>query len=587
MTWLKGTSTWANICDDLTKLAAGEIADGSSVTCAVGDQWIREIAGQNLLRSPASSDYALPNMSNRAGYFSLATYVGAASNTSNLYTYQKSVCRQTAVWSGTPSVIVGTRWALVVSITVANTVAGNYSNLQYQAQIIDLESLIGNRFAPVATAVTKNPSAAGTDTVTINTRTIGLAFSDPSGIIPVSTVWIRSFSTTYLGGFDSFGPMFSRRSGAPTFSVSPPGVAGTDYDVTEQVSNLLNASCISGYTGIAFMRGGNLSGLGIKTNTALTGALYTCTWNVAYHKIRLVPQASTLNGQIFLEWQGNIVNDGTGTYRLSGGLTTQWLRPYQTPGSVTEGSLIQYWMSITPTKIVVVLNANPGETGKLTCAMVGAYTPSISTIDVIPAMVSQSPPLNYTADNSNEGIFYAQGTLYGWKLHQDGSEGRDWQTGYMRGDLGLRSSGSDTFSEVSLGGGVQFNFTDAQLTTMYMPGFPGTASITTELNTTQQFASNKPSGIDNKWWLYGFELTEVAMLTAIQYPSEAYPRGYIDEANAPILWVPGFAWSSGDELTDTVTGKVYFLIAADYQGISMRYRYTSSQWNGGIAILEE
>src|SRR5262245_28964895 len=115
--WLKGSTTWLNCVDDLIKLIAGEIPDGQSNTVPLADRWIRETAGQNFLRSPASEDQALPDMSNRQGYWALSINPSITND----------ICRQTTIYSGVPSGVTNNRWIIGLRVNGANSVAGNYS----------------------------------------------------------------------------------------------------------------------------------------------------------------------------------------------------------------------------------------------------------------------------------------------------------------------------------------------------------------------------------------------------------------------------------------------------------------------------
>src|SRR4051812_40247488 len=118
MTWVKGTTTWANLANDLTKLACGEIADGQGtpVTVAVGDRWVREYdTTVNAMRSPASKDQSTGACSMRAGYWALTT---SGTNGAGFSTF----LRQITCHGVKPSWVAGTRWMYRMHIDTANTV---------------------------------------------------------------------------------------------------------------------------------------------------------------------------------------------------------------------------------------------------------------------------------------------------------------------------------------------------------------------------------------------------------------------------------------------------------------------------------
>lgn len=578
MTWLKGSSTWADICSDLTKLACGEMADGASVTIDSADQWTRQVVAQDYIQSPVSEDIALPNMSNRTGYFALGSYISGVANTSHQQTWVQSVCKNTGLWSGVPTGVTANRWILIITITTANAVAGTYSDLRYSASIIDIDT------GTLLTTTTGNTVAAGgTASLSILTKTLALTFSDPSGIITNATKWWRSFTSVYTGGFDYMGPLFSRRRSAPTFSVALPGVAATDYDITEITTPIVAVGSLP--TGVPAGNNG-LTGIGWKTATFLTGALYTCTWDLVFQTARMIAASGGSNGQITLEWMGGLASDA-GTYRRCGGLSlATWLRPYQTPASVTSGSIIEYWMSVKPNKIVVILNADPSQSGKLTCAMIGTFDPVVPTVDINPAFITNTP-LDYNTDQqSYQGSLpFTQTGLFGWMLRSDGSEVRDWQTGYIRdAEFGAASSGSDTFGEAQLArmsSGVSLQLPNIIVQSTNAAG----GTIAPLHHPANQF---KPAYVDDMWWLYGISLVESMNISvSAEYPRESYVRGYLDGPDSPIFWIPGGQWTSGSELTDTLTAKKYFLVAADHHGILWRFRYNANQYTGGVAVLEE
>lgn len=592
MTWVKGQTTWSSLVDKLTKLACGEVADDSSVTVAVGDQWVREIGGQDLLRSHASENVSVPNMSNRSGYWALAWGNYSFANTAA----QKAVCKQNNVFTSTPTGVVSGRWWIRLTVTQANTVAGNYSNLIF--------SYFGQDADTGATLTSWNNSGAVPNSAGVYTLPNGcvVQFSHPDGIIPYGVVWLRGFTTTYTGGID-YWPMLNRKAAAPSFSVAPAGVAGTDYDVVEIPTGYSQLWANNSTAGPAYNMHMH-QGLGFKTNGGLTGGLYTVNWTMAGQKLRLYAGSGAENGRVYLEigsggavdsvYQGPVYRqygDGFNYKKMPwnalagnnqnpagyGPNGTPWLYPFITPGSVSGGAPVQYWMSVKPNRIAIVLNGDPGYSGKMTCNWVGKMTPYYPSYDTFPWVWGQ----HATSPMPGMGM-HTQWTLVGSKLRADGSEGRDWQTGWMRSDL----------SWLTYAGGVANN----PFMNNGFPLWPVNAFSQDPANNNARYWApmdqTKPSTWDNKWWLYGFVMTDHGhsidgSMAWNAAHDDRFPRGKIASG---CLYLPGHSsggWASGDELTDTVTGDKYFLVEADYHSIWSRLQVTTNSYRGGAAIKED
>jgi hypothetical protein len=134
-----------------------------------------------------------------------------------------------------------------------------------------------------------------------------------------------------------------------------------------------------------------------------------------------------------------------------------------------------------------------------------------------------------------------------------GSQAQLYPVGLTDGNAGLASD--------SINGGAQLN-----------PPFP-----------SQQI---KPDPFDNAWWMYGWYWSDTKMNlgeTGIQLTTSRQHRGYTSDR---VYFIPDSGWASGDELTDTDTGDVFFLVMADYHGILVRFRLTTNVFKGGIAIRE-
>ena len=638
MTWVKGFTTWGALEHDLTSLIVGDKADDFGVTVSTGDRWIREVTrtvtdgvlnstttvtsatanfvgsdvgslvigtgipvgatitsvtnattvvlsaaatttssavtlqiATNTIRTPAAKDVASGNMGNRTGYW--ANLGLSTSNTGIPATAgpaQSTVCKMVSPFSSDPSTSGFHRWLTLFRINIANSVAGNYSTAQITYFTWDADS-----GAFINNGLLANLNAAGNVTLS-NGLVVNL--TDPSGFLTVNTYFARAFTSTYMYGIDLW-PMLYRASGAHTFAVAPPGVAGTDYDVVKI------AYPPQTFSGFFQDRSNMFHGLGIKTATGLgSSPLYTVSFPMALMKGRIF--ASATAGVLSLDVgqsQKDAVNSVASLRNCGGVRITNWLKVFTTPGSVTASAIVQYWISVRPDGIVVVLNGDPGPSGKLGTAWYGTFAPVDATYDVFPVSFNIDIQ-DYTFDQSgNDFALATQYQYYSLRRRQDGSEGgRDWQTRWMRAD-GLLISGHSGMinSDANLNSYAQTP-NSSQIMRLAVPGAVSGSSTSWDGLPARQ---NKPS-IDGKWWLYGFQYAEGRWDTSISAGSVEENRFIRGSHTTRYLFVPDTGWGSGDELTDSITGTRYLLITGDYLGVGSRIRTTSSTFYGGLAIAE-
>lgn len=589
MTWLRGQTTWANLLPKITSLACGESSDDFGATVPAIDRWVRDIAGTDYLRAPDVFNYTPPAMKQRAGYWA-ATAFKWGTTTASYQTAalipgaQTTTCRTTAI--NTAQTTVQT-WE--IRVNTANSVAGVYNT----ANISVLAYANDNTTNPVFNS-TASLTAAG-DLVLTQIGTVRL--SDPSGLLQAAAVFHRTYTPVYRGGIDWFGPEAWRRVAAPTFSINPPGTQGTDWAYTDTSGVQVPVTNVNvGTAGMIALatREDGLIGVGHKTAASLTGAMYEYTFPMSQFKARFT---NAIGGRIALA-VGGFVTTTTGTLLTHGqplGTYPAWLVTHRTAGSVTPGSLVQYWMSVKSGGLKVICNADPGQTGVSTCNWIAPLVRSYSaTLD----------PFNFAwgDDTSTEGNTSTDSfggvlahTLYSSLKRTDGSEGRDYQTGWGRCDLFRFGAlggvtGDDTFQEwlkPSSGGASNGK-------TCYAIGIlPDRNSISNAYSDAMSPATSKPSPIDGTWWLGTIVLSEAGIsagsgATSVSVPPSNFgPRGSLSDK---ILYLPGSGWQNGDELTDTATGKKYFLTACDFHGIFGRQRPLNSgsgALTGGVAVLEE
>lgn len=586
--WLQGSTTWANLDTDIAKLLCGEINDGVGAN-AGADAWVRDISTAfNSIRTPASVDKSLPAMSDRAGYWKLLTS-GTALGQNPGQTPFLTVAQQLAAISNTAAATHG-RILMLITVASSNTVAGNYStaSVQWRAHDADTGTSLSNG--------TVTPTAGGIVTL-YNGITVTL--SDPSGILSVNAQWARGFTGTYIFGID-FWPWYPFRSAVPTFTTAPPGTAGTDYDLIDQVP----ASNI-GYTGVNGIvpPGGFFTGMGCKTSTSVNGAKYTTNVvKVADQKLAINKSVNPGNGYLDLTFgpmPQDSVASGGGLRPSCCPIISGWLRCATTPASVTGTMAIQYWISVKPTGIVIILNADPGQTGKMgTAAVVKADNVTDPTYDFEPWYATERPN-DLPGNQAGTTLMWTRRTYFGERRRRDGSWGtRDWQTGHMRSDF--------------LGSlGIGFGFQNWSYMWMGMLnealGFGNDATITHNDTLYGSSMNNtvKPES-DGNWHIYGFAMSEASRDGAniqgnftVSWPSYYYAAAQgsgISPENAQVVVrgtlvshygrITGGGWSNGDELTDSVTGAKYLLVQPDYPGTMGRMKTGSNQFDGGTAVRE-
>lgn len=562
MTWLRGQTTWLDVVDKLTKLACGEVADDSAVTAAVGDRWTRDIgAGNDLIRSHASGNVASGTLANRGGYWSLVSPIG-----------DRTVLKQANLSTSLAASVTRNRWLIVAQVTQVNSVAGDYSTAR--VGLIGWNPDTGSSFGGLSNFT---PNAAGHVTASATFGSIQFDISHPTGIVTLNAFFVRAFTTTYLGGID-WWPMLYRKAAAPTWVTAPAGVAGVDYDIVElPISTTGFAGSVGAAVGSYAADFG--FGLGYRTAVPMDAAKYEFSFPIAWAKLRLVRVTGTNNGRIRgifghssvdpFDATTLVINHGYDAAVTPNGFGTagSMLRPYQTPGAVTDASLIQYWMSVKADRLLIVLNADPGQSGKLACGGVFSFAPLASApnpqYDVLPACISW----NAEDLTTNTQRIYDPITSYTWqelRRRQDGSEApRDWQTKWNRCDA-IANDGR----QLRLEGG-------------------NTNPLSEDIVPAR---AAKPSPRDGKWWLYSYWVSDVALESGSSTPP-ILGSGTVDTGWRGTLrdayYIPSEGWSSGDELDAGADGK-FFLVAADYHGLPGRKfsASTAAPW-GGTAIRED
>lgn len=644
MTWVQGVSQWGTLAYDLTRVIAGEVPDGNAVTVAAADRWVRDqtrtvsnvttAAGsvtvtaaaasftaedvtafftapgvpaattigavtnsttvvlsapatatatgvtaqvhQDAIRTPDHVNVDPGDMPNRCGYFaSIANPTGSAAMcgaaTPAAAGGYATALRVTAPFTGAGPY---PRWLWRLVVSTANTVPGNYSTAVLTGTCLDLDGNTSfghnSTYTPNAAGVFTGPSAG-----------LQVAVSDPSGLLTVGTTLIRGFSTTYPGGVDLW-PMLPRAAGDPVFATPPPGVKGTDWDISRAATQYAYTANTSFND-----RGSILYGLGIKTVAALTGARYTVKFPLALGKCRIFPNTS--GGALSLDVGGGAKKDeAAAVIRLpQGARIATWARLFTTAATPAASTLVRYRMSVTADGIVAVFDADPGFTGKQATAYYCRYSPADTKYEALP-MVFNWTSMDYTTDTQTGNNFYSGVQHMYWPLRrrQDGTaEGvRDWQTGWMRcepmliGGVTPNMNGNavnditNSTSDASYTGSVN------KIVNLGAPGMSSSLSGGFQFNAPARQA--KPAG-DGRWCLYPVNLAEGDWYMSYAVDEGRKMRGTLDR----FCYLPDDGWLPGDELTDLTTGTKWLLLKPDYMGTGSRVKWGTPIY-GGVAIKE-
>ena len=595
MTFLKGTTTWGDLRDKIVALVCGEVADDYGVTASSTHKWRRMASGQPVVAPPSSTDHTI-TQEHRSGYWLRVDDTGFQANRLSA---ALAWCKTTAISTGTWN---ANNQSLHVSLRVvsSNTVAGNYSNatvywyVQY-ATTTSAGSLTGSN------SVTLNASGVGTFTYSGITFTVQLG--DPSGILPANACFWRWFTPTYRGGIDTWRG-YGRATSAPSYSVAPSGTSGTDYDpvsllirkngLTNSDSYLAVPRMVESATPTSYgyaYPGGFEQGMGIKTNTALTGNRYVVSFSAsnALHALIYAGGTAANSSRLNAIYGGLGVDptDGSTQYGASGynrctntyDTGYAFLRPFPNTTVATAG--VEYWISVTPKHIAIALNGSSTYSGYTTLNEIA----EITQLESIPGRGKTWFVGAHTEPNLP--AFSDVRPYYRWGPHplaakistvgvRDG--GRDWQTGSGRCDIFVNTRASIWHQSMGFLGEVLYPTSlysyqnDGLFTGTYFP-VPAvrTPTVVSTFESEMAFMTPFP-------WNYSDSASNSGADAYIANYSR--PEGIVDHG---IFVLGQGGWAEGDELTDTVTGKKYMLFKASARtGVA----YSSSDTFWGLALEE-
>jgi len=303
MTYLFKATTQENRLDDIIALATGQIADDNGVTLGAEDAWqvvgdADTSHGMTYLKAPDDT-YNMVQQ-HRSGFwlriddtFNLikiparsGSYV--ANNSPEIDNYDadgnrlrgETYCRQTQCWTGMNS---DDYWFAAVHVYESNTVQGDYSDAKIQISLFYQSRERQYTNTNIFYAIDAN----GLIDYNYSSYNMKMQLSDPSGFLDKGARFVRLFDQNFLGGFDVH--RFTENNvGARSFNIACDGVEGTDWDFTGGFGGYSAdddgrysyderydfSTIYSAATDNAWSYGKFSSGIGIKTDAALTGNPY-------------------------------------------------------------------------------------------------------------------------------------------------------------------------------------------------------------------------------------------------------------------------------------------------------------------------
>lgn len=577
MTYLVATTTYPNFISKLTNLISGAEADDFGTTCAVGDRW--QSLGNGTIAQPLSTGYEI-TQEHRAGYWvrtddNIMTRDGGA--------FANTFLRQTGIWSGWSA-----SWDSIIAyaqVTVANTVAGNYSNATVSIAISGVNN--AGVAQAILTATNYTPNAAGDISVTVSGFTMTMRIGDPSGILALNAYFLRSFTDRAKGGYDYWrgfehalpadftSPTATNKHFVFTTGNEIAGVEDTDWEICGQ-GRYIPRNDNANATAVAFRRtpvggapisgySGHSAGIGIKTNTSLTGNRYEVKFKV-YDSVGSIAWSSDTLSLIYRS--GTWGTDGsTGVrYGLGGNPTgTSLCKPY----NITQNSStsIQMFISVKPDWLCVVLFPDAGFAG----VTVGFQISRVAEDD--PVMTRGCWAIPYSGGNTQFIRLGLHSTMeymgHRGKGYRDG--GRDWQTAWGRCDYWVSTDSGSNWLNANKEGFPTYpnaasdfrymvtvnRFIDGTAANSAIGGIPTTWNRNTFLN-----------GIDDRWPAVQYYVADNAntVTTTSEWRTAETtqattgcikPRGFLKSA---IYQIPLGGYANGDELQESVSGSKSLLL---------------------------
>jgi hypothetical protein len=388
MGWLRGSTDVTNVAADLYGLLGGNLAAsnrgsgqaGNGVTLGGGDLWTPIDATNRVLRSTATNKIARGEVACWRGMprFSVGDPTSYA---------QSSVTLGKPTFSGAYS--GGTvRVFMLARVTTINSAAGNLTGTVVTWRLVNADTN-----ANVTADATVSGWAGTTDTKLLG-QGISLTLTLIAGeqFVANNVFWYRGYTTTLTQGVD-FIPEACRVKTTNTINLSNASggsntyTQATDYTVVQDGDPYPNPTTKTGSTstvggdsagsgcmmGIHWITGGAPPAAG--TNYYLVDCdLYACYLRIAY--------AAGLVYFCPLEFWDPVRGYGKGIFGGANAAGTTAAAVFTaTQGvsinvTVSSGAnYINYWMSVKPEKVIILLRGDPGNSGTYSVVSLQKYTP--------------------------------------------------------------------------------------------------------------------------------------------------------------------------------------------------------------------
>ena len=494
MGWLKGSSDITNFRSDLYNMLTGAQAAGSrgtgqagnGVTLSVADRWTGLDATNFVIRSTATDS---PFTGEYALYRGAPRFASRATTTVLAATPQAQIGKPTftGVYSGAT---VRAYFAAFVSTT--NAAPGSLASTVVTWTLVNADS------GATVTSGTASGWTGSTDTKLLAqgvSLTLTLGGSDSFVAGTSAVMWLRAYTTTLIQGIDYF-PEAAKISDGITVSNTSGGsnnyTSGTDYNLVQQAHTFPQVSTTIGYSSAATDWGGTGAGCGIHWLTTgsppAVGANYfvPATYTV-YNGYYQVPNVVSIGGNFSLTgapmdfWDATLAAGRhvltTAAQKTTLNTTLSYAQLFT--GAAQAGStFINFWISCTASKIVMIFRGDTGQSGRLVVMTFQKYT-TLVTADKWPWVFLPDG----SSAGSNGGAFLVS-SKYTYEQPYYGSP------------------------STSLGVITLTNYFGPQPTTGNMrirdTGITDTAAATSNSSFMPQ---QNPNNWDLRWWLYSLYLT--------------------------------------------------------------------------------
>lgn len=390
MGWLKGSTDITNFRADLYALLSGTMAAGSrgsgqagnGNTLSASDKWTA-LDGTNFVirsqatESPFTGEYTMWRGIPRFASRSTSTVIS-------------TIGRPTfsGVYSG-----VTVRAYFAAFVSVNNAAPGSLASTQVSWTLVNADT------GATVTSGTATGWTGSTDTKLLTqgiSLTLTLNPSDQFVGGANAIMWLRAYTTTLTDGIDYFPEAAQIASGLVLANSSGGANAytsGVDYDLAQQGHTFPQVSTTIGYSSAATEWGGTGAGCGIHWKTggspvAVGTTYYIPASYLVYAGYYQVPNVVSIGGNFALTGAPMNFWDPTtqvGRHVLSTASPKTTLNTTLSYGQLFTGAaqvgttFINFWISATTSKIVMVFRGDTGQSGRLIILTLQRTTPLVTT----------------------------------------------------------------------------------------------------------------------------------------------------------------------------------------------------------------